>query len=492
MEDNFYNDEFEQFLQQQANNHRMYPSDGVWLGIYKKLHGHKTWPALTITAFTFFIATVAISLYFGTKPSIFVLDPLPPSTASAINKENNSLSNPLVAAISNTGNLNGTTNFVSPNKNGQPATATVENVLEVESTSDDAIPTAVHNPATIVNSRLSTTSFFMEEVLQNAAIRVNTNPVKQMDEQEETVATTDNVPDIEDLIIQDMSSSAAAVPYPVAKTDTDPSDKNMADKFLEQHKNDISLYTTDRVINNKKRWEYQVYITPSFSYRKLKENGILNQTNQVNGPVALNYVTDVNKVVRHKPGVGIEVGGGFLYHLTNTFGIKAGVQLNVRQYNIEAYRAPTELTTIALFRSSGNDTISTLAMYRNHNGSLPTELINRYYQISVPIGLQWQVIGTDRVNLNIAATLQPTYYLSRNSYLLSTNFKNYTDNGGMLRNWNINSSIETFISLKAGDYKWQFGPQFRYQHLPTFSSQYPIREYLMDYGFKVGVSKIIK
>jgi hypothetical protein len=489
MEDNFYNDEFEQFLQKQANNHRMYPSDGVWLGIYKKLHGHKTWPALTITAFSFFIATVAISLYFGTKPSIFLIDPVPPSTSSASVKDNNSLSNPLVAVILNKDKLPGASVFVLPT-NVQPATATVENVLE--SSSDDPISTAVHNPATVVNSRiLTTSSSFMGEVLQKAAIRVNTNPGKQLDELEETVATTGNVPEIEDLIIQKMSSTAA-VPNPVAKTDTDPNDKNIADKFLEQHKNDIALYTTDRVLNNKKRWEYQVYITPSFSYRKLKEDGILNQTNQVNGPVALNYVTDVNKVVRHKPGVGIEVGGGFLYHLTNTFGLKAGVQLNVRQYNIEAYRAPVELTTIALFRSSGNDTISTLARYRNHNGSLPTELINRYYQISVPIGLQWQVIGTDRVNLNIAATLQPTYYLSRNSYLLSTNFKNYTDNGGMLRNWNINSSIETFISLKAGDFNWQFGPQFRYQHLPTFSSQYPIREYLMDYGFKVGVSKVIK
>ncbi len=74
MEDNFYNDEFEQFLRQQANNHRMYPTDGVWQGIYKKLHGDKKWPALTIAAFTFLVATIAISVHFGPKPNIFVLE----------------------------------------------------------------------------------------------------------------------------------------------------------------------------------------------------------------------------------------------------------------------------------------------------------------------------------------------------------------------------------------------------------------------------------
>ncbi len=61
----------------------------------------------------------------------------------------------------------------------------------------------------------------------------------------------------------------------------------------------------------------------------------------------------------------------------------------------------------------------------------------------------------------------------------------------MINSWNINSNIETFISFKVGDYKWQLGTQLRYQHLPTFIPQYPIKEHLIDYGIKLGVSKMI-
>ena len=196
--------------------------------------------------------------------------------------------------------------------------------------------------------------------------------------------------------------------------------------------------------------------------------------------------------MRHKPGTGMETGLAFTYHLSNKFGIKSGVQFNVRQYNIEAFKSSTELTSIALLSSTGVDTIRSFAIYRNNNGDYSTELVNRYYQFSLPIGLDWELLGNKNVQFHVAANIQPTYTFNSNSYMLSTNFKNYTVNSGMLRNWTINSNIETFVSLHVGEYKWQLGPQLRYQHLPTFITQYPIREHLIDYGFKIGVSKQIK
>jgi hypothetical protein len=120
-----------------------------------------------------------------------------------------------------------------------------------------------------------------------------------------------------------------------------------------------------------------------------------------------------------------------------------------------------------------------------------TELVNRYYQVAVPVGVEWEIAGGKNFKLNVAGTIQPTYLINRNAYMLSTNFKNYSLTKGMMNNWNVNSNIETFISFKAGDYRWQLGPQIRYQHLPTFTNKYPIKEHLMDYGFKIGVSKII-
>jgi hypothetical protein len=163
----------------------------------------------------------------------------------------------------------------------------------------------------------------------------------------------------------------------------------------------------------------------------------------------------------------------------------------MRQYNIEAFRSTREQASIALITNSRTDTINASSFYRTNNGYTPAELTNRYFQLAVPMGLEWEVIGNKNLQLNIAGSIQPTYLLNKNAYVLSSDFKNYAKGSNMINSWNINSSIETFISLKVGDYKWQLGPQVRYQHLPTFIRQYPIKEHLIDYGIKLGVSKMI-
>jgi hypothetical protein len=233
-----------------------------------------------------------------------------------------------------------------------------------------------------------------------------------------------------------------------------------------------------------------MYAAPSISYRKLFEDRTLLKTGSAR-PVGLNYVTDVNNVVRHKPGTGIEAGISFMYQLSDKVRIKSGLQFNVRQYSIEAYRSNTEVASIALIGRNGTDTINRLARYRNNNGYYSAELVNRYYQVALPIGVEWEVLGNKTIQLNVAASIQPTYLFNRNAYLLSTNFKNYTESPEMVRSWNINSNIETFISIKSGDFKWQIGPQVRYQPYSTFITEYPIKEHLLDYGLKVGVSKTI-
>ena len=46
--------EFEQFLKENTDNHRLYPADSVWESIHARLHPKKRWPltALLLLAFT--------------------------------------------------------------------------------------------------------------------------------------------------------------------------------------------------------------------------------------------------------------------------------------------------------------------------------------------------------------------------------------------------------------------------------------------------------
>lgn len=111
----------------------------------------------------------------------------------------------------------------------------------------------------------------------------------------------------------------------------------------------------------------------------------------------------------------------------------------------------------------------------------------------MPIGVEYKVLGSEsKLQLNIAATIQPTYLLNRNSYLITTDYKGYMRQPSLVRRWNANGGLETYVSYHTGSVRWQVGPQFRYQLLSTYSRKYPIKEQLMEYGFKIGVTKTLK
>ena len=111
------------------------------------------------------------------------------------------------------------------------------------------------------------------------------------------------------------------------------------------------------------------------------------------------------------------------------------------------------------------------------------------YQISVPIGIQWDMIKGKHFGINTEASVQPTFTLNTNTYLLTTDYNHYADGTDFIRKWNINSSAGLNFTYKSGTTSWQIGPQIRYQHLPTYSNLYPIKEFLIDYGVRLGFTK---
>jgi hypothetical protein len=224
-----------------------------------------------------------------------------------------------------------------------------------------------------------------------------------------------------------------------------------------------------------KRISWQLAFSPTVNYRKLTG---------LDG--------NVGNLVNHKPALGFELGTHGHLALSDRFTLKAGLQFNYSKYDIRAFRTPAELTTIALNSQTGNNTIISVSDLRNFAGTSPTELKNQYFQLSMPVGFEFKVFGDDRVQLNVASSLQPTYLLNSNTYLITTDFKNYTKEPSLVRKWNMNAGAEAFIAYVRGGVKWQVGPQFRYQLLSSYKKEYPIKEYLMEYGIKVGITKTIR
>lgn len=480
MENNFRHQEFEEFLQEQLRNHRMYPNDTSWTNINKKLHGDRKWPALTIGAIAIFSVTLFIIFYFSPQPNIFAILPNTPKYIAQVSVNDKNI---IAHDIAN--------NSLADNKSAAKivSSRSVSNHRNTSTSISLEIQTKSANPNPSLPS----------EIYQRTISKPSFSPTATVSQNQNSLAENAPIEASANVVFESPTSKlvfespASINTHEIIQNKSINTFKSLAKENFS--KNEINKHTNFTLIQSfkanaierakNKKLALQLYFAPSISYRKLFEEKSGKDEN-TDGPVALNYVADVNTVVRHKPGTGFEAGLSFLYSLTNKFRLKSGVQFNMRQYSIEAYRSSTELASIAL--ENGQDTINSIAIYRTGNGFYSTDLINRYFQLSLPLGVEWQIAGNKKIQWNIAGTIQPTYLLNRNAYLISTNFKNYTESPDMVRKWNLNTNIETFVSFNSGGFKWQVGPQVRYQPYSTFISQYLIKENLLDYGLKVGIS----
>lgn len=124
----------------------------------------------------------------------------------------------------------------------------------------------------------------------------------------------------------------------------------------------------------------------------------------------------------------------------------------------------------------------------NINGLYSKKLNNNSYQVSVPVGADLKLAGRNNLKWYAGATLQPTYIAGGNTYLISSDTKYYVEDNSMMRKWNLNAGIETFVSYKTkSGIILNAGPQFRYQLFSTMTNEYTYDEKLYNLGLKIGV-----
>lgn len=291
---------------------------------------------------------------------------------------------------------------------------------------------------------------------------------------------------------RDDDEPAANAPKPVPQTAAG------MPGFLLAH--DAMPWSIESVVNQYTRkpgrFRTEFHFTPTISYRKLSENKSYLRTAAFlnSSPSYAALYGSVNNMVTHKPDLGFELGVTEKYALSDRVRIRGGLQFNVNRYDIKAFNAPFALATIALNRrgSARVDSVWTLSSYSNVDASSNKSnwLQNLSFQVSAPVGIELALKGNDKMQFGIATTVQPTYVLGDRAYLITTDYKSYTQVPWLLRRWNVNTAFETFVSYHAGNTRWQVGPQVRYQLLSSFISNYPVKENLFDFGLKIGVSII--
>lgn len=467
MERNFFSEGFEGFLREKADQYKMYPSDRVWKNIDRELRPRRKWP---------YMAAVLLLLGIGIGARQYVNE----QEKAPIGQ--------------NTGGQEKSLKVASLNPEAKTGTATAQPVSGTPTKKSQANPLRVvarqqpdASPIDQIGDRHEVT----------IAAPVQASPVEERSRMDEQAQGSD---------IQRSISVVSGQALPELRPHTAPMDIHPNTTFkapaLEQ-----TLTTEQYQVNpivppytftpKPRKWGFEMYVTPSVSYRRLTgkaSNANYANYNNVGYSANFGYPADVNAAVVHKPSMGIELGSAFTYPLSKMFRFKAGLQLNYNQYLIQAYSYVPEMASFGANNAGFFSTpINEVSFYRNFNGYSRTWLKNEHFMISMPIGFEMNLAGREnKVQFGIASSIQPTYILSDNAFLISTNLKNYAEASALYRNWNVNGAVEAFLSVNSGPVKWFMAPQFRYQILSSYSDNYPIREHLVEYGLKLGIKRTIR
>ncbi len=486
MERNFYNDEFEELIREKTDQYKMYPSDKVWKEVYNSLHKKRRRFVFGMSVLISGILILAGKELLSPVKPISTKKTITPIASSATDSAKTG--RPAVSFI-----------FPSYNKKGAPIQSS-DDIADNDNTNDNTnsnespgfaniaslqpeINEIAIAPDSKADNRILT---YIPKAAINAvtienALPINSNmaPVTASVESS-SAAYTDSTDDIAPDQIKPEESAAALRP--------DEEDKHQStwlQDYAIQHLSPVRQHTLS----------LQLYFSPTVNYRQLSGGDYDNAKALVqNVPLALLHIGSADDFVDHTPAVGFELGGSVVYRATRNLSFKAGLQFNYSRYFIKAYTSNLQLATITLNSYYGYlaDSLRSYTTLRNFGGKSERTLQNQYFQLSAPLGLELRVMGNGKLQLHVGGTIQPTYLLNRNSYLLTTDYTSYTKEPSLFRRWNVNGSLEAFVSYQVGGLRFQIGPQFRYQLFSTYSSQYPLRENLMEYGLKLGISKALR
>ena len=437
MDGQYDHNDFEHFIKQNADAHRLYPSDRVWTNMYSRLHGkrRRTLALLLLVPLLSGAGLFLLQAPYEKTTHVYGTAKLRPSITYGAQEE---------IAHEVTANEVAAREFTAREFTAHEAAAHETFSAPLTETTEVRVPS------------------------ENNLAAVESNP---------GLATTDLLSPVE------------------ATANTQATDDIPVKEYIQEEKYPLSI---ESVVNSyqrqlhQPRFKWQIHFTPTVSYRTLQEDQKFIAQARISSSAASAFnttTTDLASVIRHRPDIGMQLGFTGTYPISKKIDWVTGIQFNVSKYDIAAYNYPSEVATIALMNPwGGTSTVSTITSFRS-NGFRSTAnwLRNYYYSVSMPIGLQWRVLGKKHTHWGISATVQPTYVVGNRSYVISADYQNYAEVPYLINKWNLNVGFETFARFQLGKNDFQVGPQIRYQALSSFKKGYPVQEHLYDFGIKLGM-----
>jgi hypothetical protein len=464
MERYMYKDEsFEGMLKEKADEYKMYPSQQSWENIQKRIrHQNRIVNFKSIGLSALLLIGISISL----------------SDDQTTNKQTDFTS--FIAAAPDQSPVASTTSANSPVQKTRakiiPITAAIPAIEESEQ--PVVFNTTAVAEETVSKTNTQATSEIASKEVSPSALPekaiVSTNPTEQSLEKATVQIESSSIK-------PDVAIKAPGEVEPLVAAETIATAEAVSETMLTDAELNYEV-NVPMISSRKDKKLLQFHITPSASYRVLYSD---NKFTFGNFPQQ-----NPENVVTHRPSVGLEAGASVLFPVSKNVKFRTGLQLNYTRHNVEVFRTAPQLATVVLNYSSTIQRVSSLNT--DGNSYLMTEVANETFQVSIPVGLELKLTGRQKLQWHMAANVQPTYLIAASGYLLTNDLKKYIKAPDLLSNLNLNTGIETFLRWNVKNVQFQAGPQLRYQLFSNTRGDYPIKEHLVDYGFRFGVVKTLR
>lgn len=479
MESRFDTNDFERSLKEQADKFFLIPSERVWNSIYNDLHPGSKWPSLAVGLI------LLVSLFWIGNTHKDTVEQGPsgniestvPQEVKKVDKNSIQLPNQSInigkdqanqqqPSIGQTVLLPLAPALWKRNKEGIPDNKVSIDVSSVEGP-------AFTRPFIKIPDY---TVGFSPEISSSLLLAANSS-ISDMQ--------LKNKRSLDKLSFNEMDKPVTRI----TEVDRYKSETKIASNLLTvkpANENGITQNNTPAVANKKKKkrkTEWTFFATPE---RTTVHFGGYNLNKPSSGIVANPYSQhDMTTKGRY----GFQIGTDANYKLTKTIELTSGFHLNYTGYDIMAELIHPSLATVSYRNAKGEIfTKNYISIYGNNgNGSL--KITNYNMQFAIPIGLQWTLFEQDNIKVSVVSTVEPFLVLGSKAYILSGDGKKLVNDPDIMRKMNLNGNFGSVVTFSSHKVDWKIGPSIRYQVLSTYHNIYPVKEHLINYGIRIGISK---
>ena len=505
MERRFDMSDFERSLKDHADQFKLVPSKRVWNGIYNNLHPGSKWPSISI-AIVFIITLISIGNLNNSPAHADKNSSLTGNSASNDIEFSNRRANNISSKkdISEKGAVNkqaeiASINAQSSNSNVSPKIVLTEN--NNEKNSGKSLPAAnFFNNKNYTNGEKNVSEEFNQEA-ENNLTSEKSNQEKSIGVYENNL--TENLPVIQNgLLSETVNSSKKELlvhtsfeefiePFQFSPSlnlsGSDSKAINMTD-FSSQK---ATAITNAKKIKRKKNKnvEWTFYAAPTIGTVSFnKKRNIATSSSNVSSVIILPNDPSFGLIRTAK--IGFETGAEMSYKIFRKFSFITGANFTYSGYNnMSNLIHPTFASLNFVDRNSIIYSKSYVTNYGNGQSPNRIPLTNYSFEISVPLGLRYNIWGNEKIQINAVSTVDPSIVLKKNAFIISSDGRYYINDPSLVRNINLAGHFGSYISFSVNKIKWHIGPDIRYQLLSTYKSYYPSKEHFIDYGIRIGISR---